>query len=118
MLFAYRHAKHFARPGNFLVSDNIHGLAAQFLEKHLGGGVVTLEFAGASVNIDPWVRVLPDFRTTNGWVPEPVLMGTMLGEDVPMRPSCAEGGYEVQSSPFAPAPANNSRKRRRGGCGN
>ncbi len=48
------------------------------------------------------MRVLPDFRTTNGWVPEPVLMGTMLGEDVPTRPSCAEGGYEVQSSPFAP----------------
>ena len=57
-------------------------MAAQFLEKYLGGDVVTPEFAGASGNIDPWVRVLPDFRTTNGWVPEPVLMGTMLGEEV------------------------------------
>ncbi len=68
-------------PGNYLVSGDIHGLAAQFLEKYLGGDVVTPEFAGASGNIDPWVRVLPDFRTTNGWVPEPVLMGTMLGEE-------------------------------------
>jgi len=69
-------------PGNYMVSGDIHGLAAQFLEKYLGGDVVTPEFAGASGNIDPWVRVLPDFRTTNGWVPEPVLMGTMLGEEV------------------------------------
>jgi hypothetical protein len=69
-------------PGNYLVSGDIHGLAAQFVEKYLGGEVVTPEFAGASGNIDPWVRVLPEFRTTNGWLPEPVLMGTMLGEEV------------------------------------
>ncbi|MCX6905097.1 MAG: hypothetical protein NTW03_16785, partial [Verrucomicrobia bacterium] len=37
---------------------------------------------GASGDIDPWVRVLPGFKTTNGWVPEPVLMGTLLGEEV------------------------------------
>jgi hypothetical protein len=67
---------------NYLVSGDIHGLAAQFLEKYLGGDVVTPEFAGASGNIDPWVRVLPEFRTTNGWIPEPILMGTMLGEEV------------------------------------
>ena len=40
-------------PGNYLVSGDIHGLAAQFLEKYLGGDVVTPEFAGASGNIDP-----------------------------------------------------------------
>lgn len=69
-------------PGNYLVSGDIHGLAEQTLERYFGAGVVTPGFAGASGNIDPWVRVLPDFRTNNGWMPEPVLMGTMLGEEV------------------------------------
>ncbi len=53
MLFADATQSTSLSPGNFLVSDNIHGLAAQFLEKHVGGGIVTLELAGASVNIDP-----------------------------------------------------------------
>jgi neutral ceramidase len=44
--------------------------------------VIVPEFAGASGNIDPWYRVLPGFNTTNNWVPEPVLLGTMLGEEV------------------------------------
>jgi len=39
-------------------------------------------FAGASGNIDPWFRVLPEIKKDNGWVPEPVLLGTMLGEEV------------------------------------
>jgi hypothetical protein len=82
VIFAYPTHSTSLGPGNYMVSGDIHGLAAQFLEKYLGGEVVTPEFAGASGNIDPWVRVLPDFRTTNGWVPEPVLMGTMLGEEV------------------------------------
>src|SRR5204863_10070996 len=59
-----------------------HGIAEQFLENYYGKDVVTPGFAGASGNIDQWVRVLPDFRTNNGWVPEPVLRGTMLGEEV------------------------------------
>jgi hypothetical protein len=67
---------------NYLISGDIHGIAEQFLEKYYGDGMVAPGFAGASGNIDPWVRVLPDFRTNNGWVPEPVLMGTMLGEEV------------------------------------
>jgi hypothetical protein len=67
---------------NYLISGDLHGLAAQFLERYLGSDVVVPEFAGASGNIDPWVRVLPDFRTTNGWVPEPVLLATLLGEEV------------------------------------
>lgn len=33
-------------------------------------------------DIDPWVRVLPKFHTEKGWIPEAVLMGTMLGEEV------------------------------------
>jgi hypothetical protein len=82
VLFAYATHSTSLGPRNYLVSGDIHGLAAQFLEKYLGTDVVTPEFAGASGNIDPWVRVLPEFRTSNGWVPEPVLMGTMLGEEV------------------------------------
>ncbi|MGH7972786.1 MAG: neutral/alkaline non-lysosomal ceramidase N-terminal domain-containing protein [Limisphaerales bacterium] len=69
-------------PRNYQISGDVHGLAAQFLEHYYGNGFIAPEFAGASGNIDPWVRVLPDFRTNNGWIPEPVLMGTMLGEEV------------------------------------
>ena len=82
VLFDYATHSTSLGPRNYLVSGDIHGLAAQFLEKYLDHDVVTPEFAGASGNIDPWVRVLPEFRTSNGWVPEPVLMGTMLGEEV------------------------------------
>jgi hypothetical protein len=82
ILFVYPTHSTSLGPANYLVSGDIHGLAAQFLETYLGDVAVTPEFAGASGNIDPWVRVLPEFRTNNGWVPEPVLMGTMLGEEV------------------------------------
>jgi len=82
VLFAYATHSTSLGPGNYIVSGDVHGLAAQFLENYLGPEVVAPAFAGASGNIDPWVRVLPDFRTNNGWVPEPVLMGTMLGEEV------------------------------------
>jgi hypothetical protein len=69
-------------PHNYLISGDIHGLAAQFIERFLGNGILAAGFAGASGNVDPWYRVLPEFRTTNGWIPEPVLQGTMLGEEV------------------------------------
>ncbi|MGA2032425.1 MAG: neutral/alkaline non-lysosomal ceramidase N-terminal domain-containing protein, partial [Thermoguttaceae bacterium] len=69
-------------PKNYLVSGDVHGLTAQFLEKYLEGGVVAPAFAGASGNIDPWFRILPKFNTEKGWIPEPVLLGTMLGEEV------------------------------------
>lgn len=69
-------------PGNYLISGDVHGLAAQFVEQQLGAGVIAAPFAGASGNIDPWYRVLPGFATNNGWIPEPVLLGTMLGEEV------------------------------------
>ncbi len=67
---------------NYIVSGDVHGLAEQFIEKHLGGGVVAPAFAGASGDIDPWCRVLPEFKTASGWIPEPVLLGTLLGEEV------------------------------------
>ncbi len=67
---------------NMLVSGDIHGMAAQFMEQYLGQGAVSPEFAGASGDIDPWVRVQPEFKTDRGWVPEPVLLATLLGEEV------------------------------------
>jgi len=82
VLFDYATHSTSLGPNNYLVSGDIHGLAEQFLENYFGAGLVAPGFAGASGNIDPWVRVLPDFKTNNGWVPEPVLMGTMLGEEV------------------------------------
>jgi hypothetical protein len=81
-LFAYSTHSTSLGPRNYLISGDIHGIAEQFLENYFGNDFVAPGFAGASGNIDPWVRVLPDFRTNNGWLPEPVLMGTMLGEEV------------------------------------
>ncbi len=67
---------------NLTISGDVLGLAEQFVEKILGKGIIAPAFAGASGNIDPWFRVLPSFNTEPGWVPEPVLLGTMLGEEV------------------------------------
>jgi hypothetical protein len=69
-------------PRNYRISGDVHGLAAQFVERHLGEGMVAPALVGASGDIDPWFRVLPEFTTKNGWIPEPVLMGAMLGEEV------------------------------------
>jgi hypothetical protein len=67
---------------NLTISGDVLGLAEQFVEKILGEGVIAPAFAGASGNIDPWFRVLPGFNTEPGWIPEPVLLGTLLGEEV------------------------------------
>jgi len=67
---------------NYTISGDVLGLAEQFVEKILGGETIAPAFAGASGNIDPWFRVLPAFNTEAGWIPEPVLLGTMLGEEV------------------------------------
>jgi hypothetical protein len=64
------------------ISGDVLGLSAQFVEKILGTGFVSPVFAGASANIDPWYRVLPEFKDEPGWIPEPVLLGTLLGEEV------------------------------------
>lgn len=69
-------------PGNMQVSGDVLGISAQFVEKILGKDAVSPVFAGASGNIDPWYRVLPDFNTEPGWIPEPVLLGSLLGEEV------------------------------------
>jgi hypothetical protein len=80
-LFAYPTHSTSLGPGNYLISGDVHGLAEQFLEKYLGANAVAPAFAGASGNIDPWFRIAPDFKTNNGWVPAPVLLGTFLGEE-------------------------------------
>ena len=82
VVFAY--ATHSTAMGqsNYQITGDVHGLAEQFIEKYLDHGVIAPGFAGASGNIDPWFRVLPKFETANGWIPEPVLLGTMLGEEV------------------------------------
>jgi len=67
---------------NYIISGDVLGLAEQFVEKILGQDVMAPAFAGASGNIDPWFRVLPAFNNEPGWIPEPVLLGTMLGEEV------------------------------------
>jgi len=67
---------------NYTISGDVLGLAEQFVEKILGEDVIAAGFAGASGNIDPWFRVLPEFNTEPGWIPEPVLLGTLLGEEV------------------------------------
>ncbi len=82
VLFDYATHSTAMGPQNYLVSGDVHGLAEQFVEHHLGHGVIAPAFAGASGDIDPWYRVRPEFKTTNGWIPEPVLLGTMLGEEV------------------------------------
>ena len=69
-------------PANMMISGDVLGISAQFVEKILGEEVVTPVFAGASGNIDPWYRILPSFNTEPGWIPEPVLLGTLLGEEV------------------------------------
>ena len=69
-------------PKNYTISGDVIGLAEQFVEKILGSEVIAPAFAGASGNIDPWFRILPAFNTESGWIPEPVLLGTFLGEEV------------------------------------
>ena len=82
VLFAYPTHSTSLGPGNLLLSGDVHGLAEQFVESHLGHGLTAAALAGASGDIDPWFRVLPGFKTEAGWIPEPVLLGTMLGEEV------------------------------------
>jgi hypothetical protein len=67
---------------NLTISGDVLGLSEQFVEKILGEQVIAPAFAGASGNIDPWFRVLDGFNTEPGWIPEPVLLGTLLGEEV------------------------------------
>jgi hypothetical protein len=82
VVFAYATHSTALGQGNLQITGDIHGMAEQFIEKYLDHGVIAPAFAGASGDIDPWVRVLPKFDTDNGWIPEPVLMSTLLAEEV------------------------------------
>ena len=81
---AFDYATHGTSLGydNYTISGDVPGLAEQFVEKIIGSDVIAPAFVGASGNIDPWYRVLPGFNTDPGWIPEPVLLGTFLGEEV------------------------------------
>jgi len=67
---------------NYTVSGDVLGLAEQFIEKILGHDAIAPGFAGASGDINPWYKGLTGFNTEQGWIPEPVLLGTMLGAEV------------------------------------
>jgi len=67
---------------NYIISGDVLGLAEQFVEKILGQDVIAPAFTGASGDINPWFKGLTEFNTERGWIPEPVLQGTMLGEEV------------------------------------
>lgn len=90
--FAYATHSTALGPKNLLITGDIHGLAEQFIEKHLGRGVIAPAFAGASGDIDPWVRILPRFETADGWIPEPVLMSTMLAQEAVVVANRIRGG--------------------------
>ncbi len=70
------------KKSNLLISGDILGLAAQFVEKIVGDNVIAPVFAGASGDINPYMRDLSPFGPESGWIPEHVLQGTMLGEEV------------------------------------
>ncbi len=69
-------------PDNYQISGDLLGISEQFVEQIIGKDFIAPVFAGASGNIDPWYRILPSFNTENGWIPETVLLGTLLGEEV------------------------------------
>lgn len=82
VLFAFATHSTSLGPRNYQISGDVHGLAEQFIEGFFESKVTAAGFAGASGDIDPWFRVLPGFNTTRNWIPEPVLLGTFLGEEV------------------------------------
>jgi neutral ceramidase len=69
-------------PQHMEISSDVLGLASTFAERILGPEVLVSAFAGASGDIDPWYRVLPNFNDEQGWMPETSLMATMLGAEV------------------------------------
>ena len=69
-------------PKNLQISGDVLGTAEAFVEKILGANTLAPVFVGAAGDIDPWYRVLPGFNNEPGWIPETVLLGTLLGEEV------------------------------------
>ncbi len=67
---------------NMQISGDVLGIAQQFVEKILGSTTIAPVFVGAAGDINPWYAMTPDFNTEPGWIPETVLLGTLLGEEV------------------------------------
>jgi len=84
MAVAFDYATHATSlgPANLIISGDVLGLTEQMIEKVTDSGGTALAFAGASGNIDPWYRILPGFNAEPGWIPEPVLLGNLLGQEV------------------------------------
>jgi hypothetical protein len=82
LLFDYATHSTSLGPKNYIISGDVHGLAEQFIESYLRNNIIAPAFVGASGDIDPWYRILPTLKTGNGWIPESVLLGTFLGEEV------------------------------------
>jgi hypothetical protein len=82
LLFDYATHSTSLGPKNYIISGDVHGLAEQFIENYLANNIIAPAFVGASGDIDPWYRILPTLKTGNGWIPESVLLGTFLGEEV------------------------------------
>ncbi len=88
-------------PQNLRISGDLHGITEQFVEKIIGEGSIAAALVGASGDIDPWFRICPTFNTQPGWVPEPILQATMLGEEVVRvlrEVKQTSGGCEIKSS--------------------
>jgi len=64
-------------PGNYLISGDWPGATSRFVAKEMGSQVIVPVTAGASANIDPIYRVLPDFRGG-----ETEAVGIILGTEV------------------------------------
>jgi hypothetical protein len=68
--------------GNMQISGDVLGYAQQFVEKILGPKTLAPVFVGGAGDINPWYAMLPKFETEGGWIPETILLGTLLGEEV------------------------------------
>jgi neutral ceramidase len=101
----YNYATHATSlgPRNLLVSGDLIGLAAGALEKLYPNATVAALIA-ASGDIDPWYRVLPGFRTEEGWIPETELLGRLLAAEVALTVDSMEPG--IEDAPIASISSN------------
>lgn len=83
LLSIYDYATHATSlgPANFLVSGDLVGIASTMIEGWRQNAP-SMALIGASGDIDPWYRVMPGFRSENGWISETEMLGRMLAMDV------------------------------------
>jgi hypothetical protein len=80
-LFSYSCHSRSLRSTNRLISGDILGIAAQYMERSRGGNFIGAAFAGASGDIDP-IHVVSGFDAEPGSPPETERLGAMLGKEV------------------------------------